>query len=62
MYGPVGQGGAAILATAFLLLLPYLVIFPAAQVFFLLRGSRPASAPPRRVAGDRAAAEDPVAR
>ncbi len=37
MYGPVGAGGSAILATAFLLLLPYLVVFPAAQVFFLLR-------------------------
>ncbi len=37
MYGPVGLGGSAILATAFLLLLPYLVVFPAAQVYFLLR-------------------------
>jgi hypothetical protein len=36
MYGPVGQGGAAILAVAFLLFLPYLVVFPAAQVYFLL--------------------------
>jgi hypothetical protein len=37
MYGPVGLGGSAILATAFLLLLPYLVVFPAAQLYFLLR-------------------------
>ena len=37
MYGPVGLGVSAILATAFLLLLPYLVFFPAAQVYFLLR-------------------------
>ncbi|MBC7170977.1 MAG: hypothetical protein H5U40_01035 [Polyangiaceae bacterium] len=37
MYGPVGLGGSAILATAFLLLVPYLVVFPAAQVYFLLR-------------------------
>jgi hypothetical protein len=36
LYGPVGQGGAAILTVAFLLLLPYLVVFPAAQVYSLL--------------------------
>lgn len=37
MYGPVGAGGSAILGTAFLLLVPYLVVFPGAQVYFLLR-------------------------
>ena len=43
MYGPVGQGGAAILTVAFLLLLPYLVVFPAAQIYSLL-GERAAEA------------------
>lgn len=36
MYGPVGQGGAIILTVSAFLLLPYLVVFPAAQLYFLL--------------------------
>lgn len=36
LYGPVGKGGAIILFVAALLLVPYLVVFPAAQLYFLL--------------------------
>ena len=36
LYGPVGAGGAIILAAAFFLLVPYLVVFPASQIYFLL--------------------------
>ena len=43
MYGPVGQGGAALLFTVAVLILPYLVAFPAAQLFVLAR--HPSSAP-----------------
>ncbi len=35
LYGPVGLGGAAILGAVALLLVPYLVVFPAAQLWFL---------------------------
>jgi len=37
LYGPVGMGGAAILAVAAALLLPYLVVFPASQLYFLAK-------------------------
>lgn len=37
LYGPVGQGGALILFTVALLVLPYLVALPAAQLFVLAR-------------------------
>lgn len=37
LYGPVGQGGALILFTVSLLVLPYLVALPAAQLFVLAR-------------------------
>jgi hypothetical protein len=37
LYGPVGQGGALILFTVSLLVLPYLVALPAAQLFVLTR-------------------------
>lgn len=40
LYGPVGQGGAVLLFVVTLLLVPYLVIFPAAQVYFLLPRAR----------------------
>ncbi len=36
-YGPVGMGGGLILFVVFLLLLPYVVIFPAAQLWVLGR-------------------------
>lgn len=36
LYGPVGKGGAIILFVVALLLVPYLVVFPAAQLYFLL--------------------------
>lgn len=36
LYGPVGQGGAIILTVSAFLVLPYLVVFPAAQLYFLL--------------------------
>ena len=35
LYGPVGAGGALLLIAVAALLLPYLVIFPAAQLYFL---------------------------
>ncbi len=35
MYGPVGLGGAALLFAGSAIILPYLVIFPAAQFYFL---------------------------
>ena len=37
LYGPVGQGGALILFVVALLVLPYLVALPAAQLFVLTR-------------------------
>ncbi|UJR84084.1 hypothetical protein [Sandaracinus amylolyticus] len=40
LYGPVGQGGAVLLLVALVLLVPYLVVFPAAQVYFLLPRAR----------------------
>ncbi len=36
LYGPVGSGGAILLAVVALLLLPYLVLIPAAQLWLLL--------------------------
>jgi len=36
LYGPVGKGGAIILTVSAFLVLPYLVVFPAAQLYFLL--------------------------
>jgi hypothetical protein len=36
LYGPVGQGGSVILGVAALLFVPYLVVFPAAQLYVLL--------------------------
>lgn len=45
LYGPVGLGGAAILGLVALLLLPYFVIFPAAQLYFLAPRSQDASSP-----------------
>ena len=41
LYGPVGQGGALILFTVALLVLPYLVALPAAQLFVLTKRSTP---------------------
>ena len=38
-YGPVGAGGALLLITIALLVLPYLIVFPALQLMWL-RGSR----------------------
>lgn len=35
LYGPVGMGGAAILGVALLLLFPYLVVLPGAQLYWL---------------------------
>ncbi|MEM7605854.1 MAG: hypothetical protein AAF411_10905 [Myxococcota bacterium] len=35
LYGPVGAGGSLILAAAFFLMVPYLVVFPAVQVHLL---------------------------
>lgn len=40
MYGPVGQGGAVLLAVVAALLVPYLVLLPAAQVYVLLPHDR----------------------
>jgi hypothetical protein len=40
LYGPVGQGGSVILFVATLLFVPYLVVFPAAQLFVLLPRDR----------------------
>jgi hypothetical protein len=37
LYGPIGGGGAALLGTIAALVLPYLVILPAAQLFVLAR-------------------------
>ena len=36
LYGPVGKGGAIILTVSAFLVLPYLIVFPAAQLYFLL--------------------------
>ncbi len=41
LYGPVGQGGALILFTVALLVLPYLVALPAAQLWVLARSDDP---------------------
>lgn len=41
MYGPVGQGGATILFVVALLIVPYLVALPAAQLFALARRGAP---------------------
>jgi hypothetical protein len=42
VYGPVGRGGGIILALVALLALPYLVVLPAVQLFWLrLKGSAP---------------------
>lgn len=38
LYGPVGGGGSLILAAAFFMLVPYLIVFPASQLYFLLDG------------------------
>lgn len=47
LYGPVGGGGAIILAAAFFMLVPYLIVFPASQLYFLLDGpSRSGSTAP----------------
>lgn len=40
LYGPVGAGGAVLLAAVAALLLPYLIVFPAAQLFVLAKASR----------------------
>lgn len=40
LYGPVGQGGSVILFVATLLFVPYLVVFPAAQLYVLLPRDR----------------------
>lgn len=40
LYGPIGQGGATLLFVVTLLLVPYLVVFPAAQLYFLLPRAR----------------------
>jgi len=37
LYGPVGGGGALLLAAVAVMIVPYLVVFPAAQLFVLLR-------------------------
>ncbi|MAT23669.1 MAG: hypothetical protein CMN31_00055 [Sandaracinus sp.] len=42
LYGPVGTGGSIILTIVGLLLAPYLVVFPAAQLYFLLPSVREA--------------------
>lgn len=41
LYGPVGVGGALILAVVFALVLPYLVVLPAAQVYLLTPRDEP---------------------
>ena len=43
LYGPVGMGGSIILTVAAFLVLPYFIVFPAAQIYSLLpSGPRPA--------------------
>lgn len=42
LYGPVGFGGSIILAAVAALIVPYFVVFPAAQLYILLR-AEPAS-------------------
>lgn len=37
LYGPVGLGGALILGLVFVTFVPYVVVFPAAALFFLAR-------------------------
>lgn len=39
LYGPVGMGGAAILGVALLLLFPYFVVMPGAQLYWLAEAS-----------------------
>lgn len=51
LYGPVGQGGALLLIVVALLIVPYLVLLPAAQLFVLARarggrGGEPRSGSP----------------
>lgn len=36
LYGPVGMGGALILALVFITFIPYFVVFPAAALYFLV--------------------------
>ncbi|MFT5353816.1 MAG: hypothetical protein ACI9KE_001016 [Polyangiales bacterium] len=38
LYGPVGGGGAIILAAACFMMVPYFIVFPASQLYFLLDG------------------------
>lgn len=38
LYGPVGGGGALILGAAFFMMVPYFIVFPASQLYFLLDG------------------------
>lgn len=38
LYGPVGGGGALILGAALFMMVPYFVVFPASQLYFLLDG------------------------
>jgi uncharacterized membrane protein len=45
LYGPVGQGGALILVTVAALVVPYLVVLPAAQLWALSREAPRAPAP-----------------
>ncbi len=45
LYGPVGGGGAIILTAALFLAIPYLVVFPAAKVYFLLPDSANTASP-----------------
>ncbi|MBO6935774.1 MAG: hypothetical protein JJ863_12390 [Deltaproteobacteria bacterium] len=52
LYGPVGQGGAIILTVSAFLVLPYLVVFPAAQLYFLLPSSTKADAESREPKAD----------
>jgi hypothetical protein len=52
LYGPVGQGGALILFTVTLLIVPYLVALPAVQVYLLTRPALASSGPgPEEAAG-----------
>lgn len=38
LYGPVGGGGSLILGAAFFMMVPYFIVFPASQLYFLLDG------------------------
>lgn len=47
LYGPVGSGGALLLSALALLVLPYLVVFPAAKLYLLATDEeKPSPAPP----------------